>query len=154
MRVLLQVATFRGWTMIEGATGKIALAVLAAGLTCGCADGSNLGLSTQSLGPDNTAAKTDPVCVSLASQINTLKGDGTIERLEKAADGKTVKVSVKRSALQKQAELNKAYADFQTRCGPKVPAQTAAQAQPAAAATQKTASTQPAAAPANAPKAD
>jgi hypothetical protein len=94
------------------------------------------------------------VCVSLASQINTLKGDGTIERLEKAADGKTVKVSVKRSALQKQAELNKAYADFQTRCGPKVPAQTAAQAQPAAAATQKTASTQPAAAPANAPKAD
>lgn len=143
MRVLLQVATFRGWTMREGATGKIALAVLAAGLTCGCAENGNFGLSTQSLGPDKTAAKTDPACVSLASQINTLKGDGTIDRLEKAADGKTVKVSVKRSALQKQAELNKAYADFQTRCGPKVPAQATAQAQPAAAA--QTASTQPAA---------
>lgn len=145
MRVLLQVATFRGWTMIEGATGKIALAMLAAGLTCGCADNSGFGLSTQSLGPDKTAAKTDPVCVSLASQINTLKGDGTIERLEKAADGKTVKVSVKRTALQKQAELNKAYADFQTRCGPKVPAQATAQAQPAAAAAAQTASAQPAA---------
>ena len=152
MRVLLQVATIRGWKMIEGATGKLALAVLAAGLTCGCADGSNFGLSTQSLGPDTTAAKTDPVCVSLASQINTLKGDGTIERLEKAGDGKTVKVSVKRSALQKQAELNKAYADFQTRCGPKVPAQTAL-AQPAAPAAQ-TASTQPAAPAAGAPAAN
>jgi hypothetical protein len=138
--------------MIEGATGKIALAVLAAGLTCGCADGSNLGLSTQSLA-ETTAAKTDPVCVSLASQINTLKGDGTIDRLEKAGDGKTVKVSVKRSALQKQAELNKAYADFQTRCGPKVPAQTAAQAQPAAASAQ-TASAQSAAPAANTPKAN
>ncbi len=152
VRVLLQVATIRGWKMIEGATGKLALAMLAAGLTCGCADGSNFGLSTQSLGPDTTAAKTDPVCVSLASQINTLKGDGTIERLEKAGDGKTVKVSVKRSALQKQAELNKAYADFQTRCGPKVPAQTA-QAQPAAPAAQ-TASTQPAAPAAGAPAAN
>jgi len=152
-RVLLQVATIRGWTMIEGATGKIALAVLAAGLTCGCADGSNLGLSTQSLAPDATAAKTDPVCVSLASQINTLKGDGTIDRLEKAGDGKTVKVSVKRSALQKQAELNKAYADFQMRCGPKVPAQTAAQVQPAAA-TAQTASAQAAAPAADTPKAN
>ncbi|MFA7307811.1 MAG: hypothetical protein WC026_14185 [Hyphomicrobium sp.] len=138
--------------MIEGATGKIALAVLAAGLTCGCADGSNL-LSTQSLATDATAVKSDPVCVSLASQINTLKGDGTIDRLEKAGDGKTVKVSVKRSALQKQAELNKAYADFQTRCGPKVPAQTAAQAQPAAA-TAQTASAQPASPAANTPKAN
>jgi hypothetical protein len=121
--------------MIEGATGKIALAVLAAGLTCGCADGQDFGLSTQSLGPDKTAMKTDPACAALASQITTLKGDGTIERLEKAADGKTTKVSVKRSALQKQTELNKAYADFQTRCGPKIPAQ-AAQAQPASAGAQ------------------
>lgn len=139
--------------MIDGATGKIALAVLAAGLTCGCADGSNFGLSTQSISSDTTAAKTDPVCVSLASQINTLKGDGTIDRLEKAADGKTVKVSVKRTALQKQAELNKAYADFQTRCGPKVPAATAAQAQPAATSAQ-TASAKPAAPAASAPAAN
>jgi hypothetical protein len=134
--------------MIEGATGKIAFAVLAAGLACGCANNSDFGLSTQSLSPEQTAAKADPACVSLASQINTLKGDGTIERLEKAADGKTAKVSVKRTALQKQAELNKAYTDFQTRCGPKLPAQATAQAQPAATAAAtpaQTASAQPAA---------
>jgi len=136
--------------MIEGATGKMALAVLAAGLLCGCANNSDFGLSTQALGPDKTAAKTDPVCVSLASQITTLKGDGTIERLEKAADGKTAKVSIKRTALQKQAELNKAYADFQMRCGPKVPVQ-AAQAQSASSVSAQTASTQPAA---NTPKAN
>jgi hypothetical protein len=119
--------------MIEGATNRIALVVLAASLTCGCAN-ADLGLTTQSLGPEKTAAKTDPACVSLASQINTLKGDGTIERLEKAADGKSVKVSVKRSALQKQAELNKAYAEFQTRCGPSM----TAQAKPAATETAST----------------
>jgi hypothetical protein len=133
--------------MMEGATGKIGMVALAAGLMCGCSN-ADLGLSTQSLGPDKVAAKTDPVCVSLASQINTLKGDGTIERLEKAADGKTTKVSVKRTALQKQAELNKAYADFQTRCGPNIPNQATAQATPAAApaTAEKTASAQPAAA--------
>src|SRR5262249_16694829 len=69
------------------------------------------------------ASKTDPVCVSLANQINTLKSDGTIERLEKASDGKTAKVEVKRTALQKQAELNKANADFVSRCGPALPKQ-------------------------------
>jgi hypothetical protein len=131
--------------MMEGATGKIGMVVLAAGLMGGCSN-ADLGLSTQSLGPDKVAAKTDPACVSLASQINTLKGDGTIERLEKAADGKTTKVSVKRTALQKQAELNKAYADFQTRCGPNIPNQATAQATPAAAPAEKTASAQPTAA--------
>jgi hypothetical protein len=129
--------------MMNGAASKIGLAVLAAGLTCGCAN-SDLGLTTQSLGTEKTAAKVDPVCASLASQINTLKGDGTIERLEKAADGKTTKVSVKRAALQKQADLNKAYADFQTRCGPSIDAKTTAQAATAKPGTQ-TASAQPAA---------
>ena len=80
-------------------------------------------LSTGSVAADKsaTALKTDPVCVSLANQITTIKGDGTIERLEKAAAGKSAKVQVKREALQKQAELNKANADFQTRCGPTIP---------------------------------
>ncbi|HVZ05254.1 hypothetical protein [Hyphomicrobium sp.] len=130
--------------MINGATGKIGIAVLAAGLMCGCAN-NEFGLTTQALGPEKTAAKVDPACTSLASQIDALKSDGTIDRLEKAGEGKSTKVSIKRAALQKQAELNKAYADFQTRCGPGAPAQpaTTAQAQPAANANQ-TASAQPA----------
>ncbi|MBY0559258.1 hypothetical protein [Hyphomicrobium sp.] len=117
--------------------GKIGFVVVAAALTCGCAN-SGFDLSTASVtSPEKTAAKSDPVCASLASQITTLKGDGTIERLEKAADGKGDKVSVKRAALQKQAELNKAYGEYQTRCGTGVPNQVASQqaAKPAAAAT-------------------
>ena len=114
--------------MTAGSIGKIGFVVVATALMCGCAN-SGFDLSTASVTPEKTA-KTDPVCASLASEINTLKGDGTIDKLEKAADGKGAKVSVKRTALQKQAELNKAYGQFQTRCGPPVPNQVAAR-QPA-----------------------
>jgi hypothetical protein len=121
--------------MTLGAGIKLGSIVLVAGLACGCAN-SGFDLSTGSVTPDKsaTALKTDPVCVSLANQINTIKGDGTIERLEKAAAGKSAKVQVKREALQKQAELNKANTDFQTRCGPAIPKQVATQATPAAPA--------------------
>jgi hypothetical protein len=142
VRVLLQVATLWGTKMMEGGAIRIGIAVLATGLMCGCSN-ADLGLTTQSLSPEKTAAKTDPACVALTNEINTIKGDGTIERLEKAADGKTVKVSVKRSALQKQAELNKAYAEFQTRCAPA--STTTAQAKPAASVGATTASAQPSA---------
>jgi hypothetical protein len=101
----------------------------------GCAnDGS--GLATASVAPDKVASapKVDPVCVSLASQIDTLRKEGTVDRLEKAAAGKTANVQIKRTSLAKQAELNKANADFQTRCGPQMPKAQTAQAAPAAAA--------------------
>lgn len=119
--------------MRQGAAGKIAFVIATAVIAAGCADG-NLGLSTQALGPET---KVDPVCVSLASQITSLQSDGTIERLEKAADGKTSKVQIKRAALQKQAELNKANSDYRARCG---------RAAPPAAAAQQSASVAPAAA--------
>jgi hypothetical protein len=129
-------------TFNAGAT-KCTIVVAAALFACGCAN-SGLDLSTSSITPVASASaatvKTDPVCVSLASQINSLKGDGTIERLEKAAEGKTAKVSVKREALQKQAELNKANAEFQTRCGPNIPKQAAQQ--PAATTPAATANAQ------------
>jgi hypothetical protein len=105
------------------------LVAVAAAMACGCAN-SGLDFSTNSISPQATAAKMDPVCASLASEINALKSDGTIDKLQQAAEGKTAKVSIKRTALQKQAELNKAYASFQTRCGPTIPNQVAAQ-QPA-----------------------
>ncbi len=109
--------------------GKVSLIAVATALVCGCAN-SGFDLSTASISPQTTAAKSDPVCTSLASQINALKADGTIDKLQQAAEGKGSKVSIKRTALQKQAELNKAYAQFQTRCGPAIPNQVAAQ-QPA-----------------------
>ena len=112
--------------------GKAGLVVTATVLMCGCANGG-LDLSTASISQQQTAAaKPDPVCTSLASQINQLKSDGTIDKLEKAAEGKTAKVSIKRTSLQKQAELNKAYSQYQARCGTAPAAtQTAAVQQPA-----------------------
>ena len=124
----------------------IALATFAGG----CAnDGS--GLATASVAPDKVAQapKVDPVCVSLASQIDTLRKEGAVERLEKAAAGKTTSVQVKRTSLAKQAELNKANADFQAKCGPQIPRAQTAQVTPAVApapATPVAAATAPAAA--------
>lgn len=108
-------------------TTAIAL-ILTAGLT-GCASDGNLfsGLSTGSVTtPTPVAAapaeaKFSPACVSLAGQIDNLRKEGTVERLEKASAGKGDNVQVKRTALSKQTDLNKANADFQTRCGPALP---------------------------------
>lgn len=108
--------------------------------TVGCAQGAN-SLSTASVATGNdkvatAAGKVDPACVTLASQIETLRNEGTIDKLEKASSGKSANVQIKRAALAKQAELNKANADFQTRCGPSIPkAQTAAATPVPAAAT-------------------
>lgn len=73
-------------------------------------------------------------CTTLAGQIDTLRKDGTIERLEKVAAGKGDNVQVKRAALAKQAELNKANADFQSKCAPRQPAGQQAAASPIAPA--------------------
>ena len=95
---------------------------LAGFLSAGCAnDGS--GLSTASVAPEKMAVatpKVDPACVTLASQIDSLRKEGSVQRLEKAAAGKSSSVQVKRASLMKQAELNKAYGDYQTKCGPKL----------------------------------
>ena len=109
----------------------IALAALAA---AGCAqDGTMTTQATPEKAVAQSAAKTDPACATLASQIETLRKDGTVEALEKAATGKSKSVDVKRSALAKQVELNKANADFQGKCGPAMlKAQTAQAAAPAA----------------------
>lgn len=119
-----------------------ALALSALGLA-GCSGDSPTslfsGLSTGSVVPAAEASpmpaqpKFSQACVGLATQIQTLRGDTTIERLEKVAAGKGDNVQVKRTAIGKQAELNKANADFQSKCGPAVPKTVAAA--PAAPAT-------------------
>ena len=141
--------------MTSRITTSFAAAVLAGALGAGCANDGNL--ATAGISPEKmaaqSAAKIDPMCVSLASQIDTLRKEGAVERLEKAAAGKGSSVQVKRASLAKQAELNKANADFQTKCGPKIPAAQTAQTAPAAAAA-ATANAAPAqVAPIAAPKA-
>ena len=80
-----------------------------------------------------TTARVDPQCVSLANQIDGLRAEGSVDRLEKAATtGKSSNVQVKRATLAKQAELNRVNAEFQTKCGPSLPrAQSASTTPPA-----------------------
>jgi hypothetical protein len=107
----------------------------------GCAaDGSSL-LTTGSLasGETEVAAKSErisPECMTLMAKIQELREEGTPERVEKISTGKSPTVSVKRSALAKLAELNKANSEFQLKCSKMAPAATTA-----AAATQPATST-------------
>ncbi len=138
-------------------TRALAIAAVSAVLA-GCSN-SGAPLATASVAPEKQAVaapRVDPACLALASQIDGLRTEGSVERLEKAAAGKTASVQVKRASLAKQAELNKANADFQAKCGPLIPrAQTAAapQTPPAAPATPTAAAAPPktetAAAPSN-----
>jgi hypothetical protein len=122
----------------------LSLSVVFAAAAGGCANDGGMGnlFSTGALGDAKPAvmeakASADPVCVSMASQIDGLRKEGSVERLEKASDGKSAAVNVQRSALAKQAQLNKANADFIAKCGPNLPktAMLAAPVAPVAAAT-------------------
>ncbi len=105
-------------------------AVACAALAGGCANDSPSFFNTGSLSAPAAVTTTslDPACVTLASQIDALRKEGTVERLEKAADGKTSTVTVQRASLSKQAQLNKANADFIAKCGPTLPKSTVAAA--------------------------
>jgi hypothetical protein len=92
--------------------------------------------------------RVDPACVALSNQIEGLRKEGTIERLEKVAAGKGDNVQVKRTAIAKQTELNRANADFQIKCGPRIPASTQAAAPSVPAVTVASAATASTAAPA------
>src|SRR5690606_15706156 len=73
----------------------------------------------------------DPACVSLTAEIDGLMKEGIAEKVEKAAASK---YRMKRADLEKADRLNKANAEFQNRCAlnPTKPAETAANAEPAA----------------------
>jgi hypothetical protein len=100
--------------------------------------GGGGGITTSSINsaPAKTAAaapKVDPACVALASQIETLRKDGVTGRIEKASVGKTRTVSVRRDSLAKIAELEKANAEFQSKCSTISPIAAQAPASPAQA---------------------
>jgi hypothetical protein len=130
---------------------RLLVAGLFAATLAGCASDGSGPFATGSVTPAPAAetAKADPACAALSTQIATLRKEGTIDRLEKVATGKGPTVQVQRAALAKQAELNKANADFQTKCSTAqarnaLPAaapatETAAIAAPAAAKAAKTA---------------
>lgn len=118
------------------------VAIAAAAFMGGCANDGNVlgGLTTASLASEPEAvakadSKVDPQCAALVTKIDTLRKEGTPERIEKASTGKGATAQVKRQSLAKITELDKANAEYQARCSKLTPAQQAAlQVKPAAAA--------------------
>lgn len=93
--------------------------LLGLGMLGGCASENGLSgtsnLTTSAVTPV-AAPKVDPACVTLSAQIEQLRKEGTIDRLQQASQGKGESVQIKRTAIAKQAELNKANADYQAKC--------------------------------------
>jgi hypothetical protein len=96
---------------------------IAAVSLAGCASSSD-GLLPNTTGtlPKATAdatkkrAEHNAMCMALRDRIISLRADGTIGKVEKAAKGKSRSVRVKRAALAKVAELNQANAEYQLKC--------------------------------------
>jgi len=105
-----------------------ASAAAATALLAGCADGSSLfnssssNLTTSSVAPA-AAPKVDPVCISLASQIDGLRKEGIADKIEQAS---LKKYKMTTAELVKADQLNKANLDFQSKCSSYKPATAAA----------------------------
>lgn len=82
--------------------------------------GSSLTTSSVSSTPvtQPVTPRQDPACAALATRIDQLRADGVTERVEKASAGKGTTVQVKRTSLAQMAELDKANAEFTTKCTP------------------------------------
>lgn len=96
----------------------------------GCAqDGTLLtgSLNTSAIDQAQQAPKQNPLCVTLASQIEALNKDGVSEKVSKAA---AKKYKLKHADLAKVDELNKANAEFQAKCSEYPPAPVVAEAAP------------------------
>lgn len=114
-----------------------ALAVTLAALG-GCASDGDLLLTGSIDEPKKEVKRVDPACVALMARIETLRGEGTPDRIAKVAAGKTATASVKREALARMTELDTANAEFQQKCSTLAAPKPAT---PAAAATNTAATT-------------
>jgi hypothetical protein len=119
-------------------------------LLAGCSDTSSLfgnsanNLTTASVAaPAVAAAKTDPACPGLASQMDALRKEGIADKVEKAA-AKKYKMTV--AELGKADQLNKLSVDFQGKCSSFKPVIAAAPAAVTPAAVASVAKAAPAAA--------
>jgi hypothetical protein len=98
----------------------------------GCAgDGSGNIFSTASLGTAAAEAKVDPICTTLAAQIDTLRKEGVADKIAQAA---VKKYKMTTADLAKADQLNKANADFQAKCSSVPPKSAMADSAPAKSA--------------------
>lgn len=121
--------------MVKKIAAPTTLVLFGAMMLGACSSDGVFGFTDTGTAAATTAAlperpKSDPACQALAARIAELKQDGAVDRVEKAAQGKGDTVSVKRASLAKVGELNKANADFQSRCSAYRGATAAAGAQP------------------------
>jgi len=114
---------------------SFAVILASASFIVGCANDADLGgnLATSSVGKGAglQTVQTDPACVSLATEIDTLRKDGIADKIEKAA---AKKHKMTTAELVKADQLNKANAQFQAKCStlPPKPATAQSAAAPAA----------------------
>lgn len=104
----------------------LAPAVLLSGaaLVAGCAENSTVfGGSNLTTASVPEAPKTDPACVTLASQIDGLKREGIADKVAQAS---IKKYKMTTADLAKADQLNRTNSEFQARCSMVKPAQTAA----------------------------
>ncbi len=106
---------------------KAALPVLCIGALTACSNNGGLlgsSLTTSSIDAQKVAKKPaiDPACVTLVSKIDSLRKDGITDRVAKAGAGKSKTVPVYRTSLARMAELDRANAEYQRRCGTLKPA--------------------------------
>ena len=103
--------------------------VLLSVMAAGCAQNGTLltgDLNTSSIDQQAAAQatpKANPLCLTLASQIEALNKDGIPEKVAKAA---AKKYRLKNTDLAKADELNKANTEFQTKCSDYPPPPTVA----------------------------
>ena len=119
----------------------IATFMLPATLTlAGCASGDLFGSGGPTTASLPEGPKANPQCVTLAAQMDAIKKEGVVDRVEAEAKGKSKTVAIKRESLSKVAEYNQLNAEFQNKCStiarpapsPAAPAVAAAPAKSAA----------------------
>jgi len=115
---------------------SVALA-LAGPLLAGCAgEGNSNIITTGAIGnqprPAALAPKVDPVCLTLATQIDELRREGIADKIEKAA---VKKYKMTHGDLANADRLIKANAEFQMRCSTVTPQSITAQSSSTPAAT-------------------
>jgi hypothetical protein len=117
----------------HSATSAAAIVLLT--WVAGCAQNGTLnGFNTASINQEAQTAqmpKSDPTCVTLASQIDALNREGITDKVAKAA---AKKYRMKSKDLAKVDALNKAHAEFQMKCSSYPPSPIVAKAQPTATA--------------------
>lgn len=119
-------ATLRVTALI--AAGSLALTACSSTSDLFGSGGSSSDVTTQSLA--QSQPKIDPACGNLALDIDTLRREGIADKVEKAA---AKKYKMTPADLSKANQLNKANAEFQSKCST-LPRSAAVSATPAPAA--------------------